>query len=589
MMAALLGAALRAGAQDTLSDTWAAVDAQGRELPCAGQAPAARTNRFVGVFYYLWHGAHGYDRHGGPAGEAQGVQVPGPGDTKSPYNISEIIKRPVGERPWGPRHAFHHWGEPLLGFYVASDEWVIRKHAQMLADAGVDVIAFDATNALHYRAIYMNILRIYAEIRAAGGRTPAITFLTNSAHERVVSQLYADLYAKGLYKDLWFIWKGRPLLMADPDGLSDEIKAFFTLRRSWAWSQRMGWFGDGKDRWPWLDHTPQKYGWHESPDRPEQIVVSTAEHPDSDRGKSFHDGANPKPHRTEQGLYFAEQWRRALEVDPEFVFITQWNEWIAMRFTKKEINRPSYAGETEYDPEGVFVDLYNMEYNRDIEPMRGGYGDNYYYQMWQNIRRFKGVRALPPASGEVPEDWAAQAWASVAPAYADDAGDTFHRSHFGYGSVGTLTNATGRNDLRLCKVARGKQALWFMAECAQPLTPPAGDAWMTLYVGVEGDAARPSWQGFHVKVQPLAGGEQAQVFARTAAQTWQAQAEVPCAVAGNRVVVALPRAALGLPPGGPLRLRFKWSDNVRGDDPLAWLTDGDAAPNGRAAYRYRAE
>jgi hypothetical protein len=138
-------------------------------------------------------------------------------------------------------------------------------------------------------------------------------------------------------------------------------------------------------------------------------------------------------------------------------------------------------------------------------------------------------------------------------------------------------------------VARGKQALWFMAECAQPLTPPAGDAWMTLYVGVEGDAARPSWQGFHVKVQPLAGGEQAQVFARTAAQTWQAQAEVPCAVAGNRVVVALPRAALGLPPGGPLRLRFKWSDNVRGDDPLAWLTDGDAAPNGRAAYRYRAE
>lgn len=606
--------ALRAGAQDTLSDTWAGVDALGRVLPCEEQAPAARTNRFVGVFYYIWHGAHGYDRHGGPLGEAQDVREPGPEDTNSPYIISEIIMQPVGARKWGPRHAFHHWGEPLLGFYVANDEWVIRKHAQMLADAGVDVIVFDVTNACHYRAVYMNILRIYAEIRAAGGRTPAISFLTNSAHDKVVRQLYDDLYSRGLYKDLWFLWKGKPLLMADPDGLSEEIKAFFTLRRSWAWTKGQKWFGDGQDRWPWLDHTPQQYGWHESPNKPEQLVVSTAEHPDSDRGKSFHDGANPKPHRTEQGLYFAEQWRRALEVDPEFVFITQWNEWIAMRFTQRDIHWQNYAGEKLSDPEGVFVDLYNMEYSRDIEPMRGGYGDNYYYQMWQNIRRFKGVRPLPQASGEVGETWAGgrfsargdarppwpganaegerprepqqDAWAAVSPAYWDDAGDTFHRDHFGYGSVGTLTNTTGRNDIRLCKVARSKTTLWFMAESAQPLTPPTGDGWMTLYVGVEGETPRPSWQGLQFKIQPESGGKQALVLSRTA-QAWQAQTTVLCTVAARRVVVAVPRAALGLPPDGPVQVRFKWSDNVRGDDPLAWLTDGDTAPNGRAAFRYR--
>jgi hypothetical protein len=614
-----LGVALHAAAQDTLSDTWAAADALGRELPCEGQAPAARTNRFVGVFYYLWQGAHGYDRHGGPTGPEQEVGVPGPGDTNSPYNISEIIRAPPGERNWGPRHAFHHWGEPLFGYYVANDDWVIRKHAQMLADAGVDAIIFDVTNGFSYRAIYLNVLRVYAEIRAAGGRTPAVSFLTNSAHGTVVRQLYADLYAKRLYKELWFVWKGKPLLLASSENLTDEIKAFFTLRQSWAWTNNKGWFGDGKDRWPWLDHTPQNYGWHESPDKPEQIVVSTAEHPDSDRGKSFHDGANPKPHRSGQGLYFAEQWRRALDVDPEFVFITQWNEWIAMRFTKKDINRPSYAGEKDYDPEGVFVDLYNMEYNRDIEPMKGGYGDNYYYQMWQNIRRFKGVRPLPPASAEVADSWeggnsaargdarlplsaqkpqgerprepqaGAGVWAAVAPAYLDDAGDTFHRNHFGYGSAGTLTNATGRNDIRLCKVARSPQTLWFMAEAAQPLTPPAGDAWMTLYIAIEGDASRPAWQGFSFKVQPEAGGQRAQVFARTATQTWQAQAAVSCVADGNRVVVTLPRPALGLKAGGPLRLRFKWSDNVRGGDPLAWWTDGDTAPNGRAAYRYHAD
>ena len=605
--AAFLGAGLAWGGQasaadagretawDTRSDTWAAVDALGRELPGEGEAPPRRDGRFVGVFYYLWLGAHGYERHASPRGPDQDIHVPGPGDTNSPYVIEEILRQPVGSRAWGPRNAFHHWGEPLFGFYVMRDEWVIRKHAQMLADADVDMIAFDATNALHYRAMYMNILRIFAEIRAAGGRTPAVTFLTNASHVRVVRSLYEDLYAKGLYRELWFMWKGRPLLMASPEGLDEELTRFFSLRRSWAWSQPHGWFGDGRDRWPWLDHTPQRYGWHESPERPEQVAVATAEHPDTDRGKSFHDGANPKPHRPEQGLYFAEQWRRALEVDPELVFITQWNEWIAMRFTREDIPRARYAGETAFDPEALFVDVFNREYNRDIEPMRGGYGDNYYYQMWQSIRRYKGVRPLPPASGSVAETWdgcgpaggAVDPWAGVEPLYVDDRGDTFHRNHFGYGRVGILTNATGRNDIRFCRVARSRETLWFRAECVAPLTPPDGDGWMTLHVGLEGDA-RPAWQGFAFRVQPMAGGEAAMLFSRTAAGTWQACRKVVCRTADRHVVIAVPRAALGLPAGGALRLRFKWSDAVVGEDPLAWWVDGDAAPNGRAAYRYHA-
>ena len=28
------------------------------------------------------------------------------------------------------------------------------------------------------------------------------------------------------------------------------------------------------------------------------------------------------------GLRFAEQWERALEVDPEFIFLSEWNEWM---------------------------------------------------------------------------------------------------------------------------------------------------------------------------------------------------------------------------------------------------------------------
>ena len=42
------------------------------------------------------------------------------------------------------------FGEPLFGYYLASDEWVMRKHLQMLTDAGIDFTVFDTTNAVTY-------------------------------------------------------------------------------------------------------------------------------------------------------------------------------------------------------------------------------------------------------------------------------------------------------------------------------------------------------------------------------------------------------------------------------------------------------
>jgi len=64
-----LGAARSVGAQgtsavpvwDTRPDTWTGVDALGRVLPLAGEVPAPRRDRFVGMFYFLWHGEHGTD------------------------------------------------------------------------------------------------------------------------------------------------------------------------------------------------------------------------------------------------------------------------------------------------------------------------------------------------------------------------------------------------------------------------------------------------------------------------------------------------------------------------------------------------
>jgi len=39
----------------------------------------------------------------------------------------------------------------------------------------------------------------------------------------------------------------------------------------------------------------------------------------------------------------------------------------------------------------AYPDQFCDEYSRDIEPMKDGHGDNYYYQLAANIRKIKGA------------------------------------------------------------------------------------------------------------------------------------------------------------------------------------------------------
>jgi leader peptidase (prepilin peptidase)/N-methyltransferase len=82
------------------------------------------------------------------------------------------------------------------------------------------------------------------------------------------------------------------------------------------------------------------------------------------------------------GYNFAEQWERALETDPPYVFVTGWNEWIAGRWQGTP-ERPLN-----------FVDCADIEFSRDIEPMKGGYFDNYYMQLIYYVRKYKGTQPI---------------------------------------------------------------------------------------------------------------------------------------------------------------------------------------------------
>ena len=125
--------------------------------------------RQVGIFYFLWMGEHG---RGGPYDNSAIVE-----------SYPDAIK---SEENWlaaggGPRGAHHFWGEPLLGYYLSEDEWVMRKHLQMLTDAGVDFIVFDATNAFTYDARVRELIEIWHEYLEMGVDVPKLAFYTNSS------------------------------------------------------------------------------------------------------------------------------------------------------------------------------------------------------------------------------------------------------------------------------------------------------------------------------------------------------------------------------------------------------------------------
>ena len=563
---------------DLQADAWAATDGAGRVVPGHAECGPPRPDRWVGMFYWTWHI---------PRGTA------GPND-----NTVLLGQARDGRVAWPVNGIPHHWGEPELGYYLMTDPFVIRKHASMLSDAGVDAIFFDATNPpFTWKDQYEALCRTYAQMRAEGNRTPAIAFVCPFGDPRpVFDRIWEDLYRPGLWSDLWFRWEGKPLVLADASFLEDAApRAFFTFRRP----MPDYWLGpSGPDQWSWLEVHPQ-HVFRNQRGEPEQMSVGVAQNalpatpgpaPMSHRrgamGRSWHAGGrDPRPGATALGLNFDEQWRRALEVDPRFVFVTGWNEWIAGRAAEWHV----YSDADTYFPGGLFVDQYDQEYSRDCEPMAGGHADNYYYQLASWIRRYKGVRPVPRARGPLAMavDGDFRDWEAAVPEYRDATGDVAHRDHPGYGER-VYRNATGRNDFVRAKAAFDAEQLFFFAETAAPITPHVDPMWMLLLLDVD-RRAETGWLGYDVVVNRTVADDGTTEVCRWRDGAWQPCGTATYRVRGNRLELAAPRALVP-ETGDPPAFDFHWADNIAGFGSVAELgVNGDSAPNRRWNYRFEPE
>ena len=543
---------------DLMTDTWVATDALGRTVPTHDEAGSPRKDKWVGIFYWTWHI---------PRGDGTG-----PND-----NTKLIATAQDGRIDWPENGVPHHWGEPELGYYMMTDPFVIRKHASMLSDAGVDVIFFDTSNPpFTWKDEYEALCKTYTEMRAEGNKTPYIGFLCPFGDPTpVLDRVWNDLYKPGLWKDLWFQWKGKPLILANKDHVKNpEQLDFFTFRRC----MPDYWMGpSGPEQWSWLEVYPQ-HVFKDKDGKPEQMSVGVAQnalpdtpgpapmaHKKGAMGRSWHNGARDmRDGAVHLGLNFQEQWDRALEVDPEFIFVTGWNEWIAGRFQKWHI----YTADDCYFPEGMFVDQYDHEYSRDCEPMVGGHEDTYYYQLVSNIRKFKGVRNSEKA------------------VYLDTIGDVTHRDHRGYGPL-HYTNTTGRNDITKTEVHHDQESITFSVTCANTISPATDPMWMLLFIDADQDGST-GWLGYDYLINQHRE-EKSCSIQRWKKGNWKSVGQGTYTVHDTTLKLNIPRKTIKEHKGIPA-FDFHWADNIQKIGSVAdFGVDGDSAPNRRWNYRYTAK
>jgi len=547
------------------SDNWVATDALGRSLPFADECRASRTDKYVGMFYYLWHG-DGID--GCP-------QVsPITNNTEQLADGKQILIQDKNS----------YWAEPEDGYYRSTDPWAIRRNLQMLANAGVDFIFFDNSNGPLYLPVVTELCKVSQQMRTEGIQTPYISFMVQN--ETCARQVYDEFYAQNLYTDLWFFWNGKPLILKTDNNLVNDpvLKDFFTLRRSWSWTDPTQ-----PGNWQWNDTYPQDYGWDTDKNIIEQISVSKGSHPGIPDGVSFHNGAQPPYNEyllcdsTDYGLKFNEQWKRALSVDPPLVMITQWNEWISGVYGAPN-GTNNFLGRTRT---WYAVDEFNKEFSRDIEPMKGGYTDNYYYQMVSNIRKYKGMQTQEAQSApkSISIDGIFDEWNTVSPVYKDPAGDVAHRNFLGSNNTTVYTNTTGRNDIIESRTTYDNNNLYFYVKTAQNLTPSTDPNWMLLFIDADRNKGT-GWEGYDYVINLGVKSATETTLKQWDGKSWGNEVTVPYKLTGNKMELSVPRSAVKLDKTTP-QFYFHWADNPQQlNDISSFFTDGDSAPDRRFNFNY---
>lgn len=551
-------------------------DEQGRTVKAVS---SERENRNVGIFYFLW------------IDTASGLYVNT--DIIEKHGIDTLLR---SSSEISPSEQMHWWGEPIYGFYRSSDKWVIRKQMELLTYSGIDFLVFDTTNALTYRDTYMKVLSVLHEMNEEGWNAPQIVFYTHTKSIQTINVLYKELYEQEIYPDTWYRVDGKPMIigyikaeddMASTGGdyttkdLSEELQQFFHIRIA-------RWPSDPvvENGFPYTEWT------YPQPVNTNMISVSIATHPRPPfSGSLSHNlpnwgrGYNVKTNENVRddvmkGTFFQSQWETVFKEDPEIVFITGWNEWVAWKL-------PSIFNDNTW----MFVDNADIEYSRDAEPMRGGYEDAFYIQMMMNIRRYKYnsaencVADCMKKSININKD--ISQWDQVNAIYRNVNKTNIKRNAFGTTSDIRYKTDAARNNIEYVKVTYNLENVYFLVKCTEDIAIADDSGWMNIFIGL-GDAPsmNKGWESYEYVINRSRSGGKAAIEKLNSDGSGKHIADAKYTVSGDSMQIEIAKKDIKF--NKYFSFYFKIADNITGSDEIMnYYTSGISFPEGRLSYLYQ--
>ncbi len=565
--------------------------------------------RAVGMFYWTWH-----------------LETNNSLRVINVNNISNANPNKIHDFDWWSLNypaGTYWWNEPIYGYYMENDDYVLRKQAELLSDAGVNFVVFDCTNRSYtWKSAYENLLKVWKAAKEQGVNVPQVAFMLPFAYSNDTYTSFMDIYNNlynptsenyKKYSSLLFRFNGKPLILLNSSGAPANMKNL--LKNFEVRSVDATYFNNGAQsngRWGWLSTYPQAY-YKKANGQPEQISVGVAQNASYTtnkltamngnnvmgrsyalnpysysylyRGSSITVGdtiIGPTARSADTSMYgrnFQQQWDRAIAIDPEIVFVTGWNEWTMGRFT-------SWSGVAN-----AFPDEFNDEYSRDIEPSKGKLKDYYYYQLVDNIRKYKGV--TPQGANTIPitisktSDWNN---ININNYNTYIGGKNRNIKGFGIEKGEQYVNTSFRNDIKQAKVSYDKSNIYFYVQTNKKLTPYTDSKWMQLLIDTVDSNVNNNnnWEEYEYIINRIKGSQSTLVLEKTSGE-WNNFTEVgkvSYKVTDNILEITIPRKYLGL-TSKKISFNFKWCDNnLSNGDIMSVYTDGDAAPGGRFAFHF---
>jgi hypothetical protein len=267
----------------------------------------------------------------------------------------------------------------------------------------------------------------------------------------------------------------------------------------------------------------------------------------------------------EKGTLFQSQWDYAIKNDPEIVFVDGFNEWIA----QKNIMNPDTA------PEVYFADAVNMEFSRDTEPMKGGYGDNFLMQLMANISNFKGIgdkSLYGPFNG----DW------SRAASFSDFGKDNMARNHKAAWGGKVYRQNAGRVNIQNIWMAHDKDSLHVLVKCEKEIGQINDASHMNLFIGT-GAPSLKGWEGYEYVINRSVAGS---IDALDADFNLTQVGKCYIKIEANVMYMVIPFETLGITSNN-FSIYFKLADSVKQADSIEdYYVSGQSLPMGRTSFSY---